>query len=249
MGISFRANVAVDMRNIDFSNFFYGTATKATSSEFVLSYGGGYRDEFKGHGFQYAGNGVPNGGRVETFTEYRHSKTLFSIDDLDVVVKALVKAASTDTLKDDANLIIRAMIGNDNISGSGGNDLLYGGSGADHINGRAGNDRILSGPGSDTMSGGSGADTFLFVARSHSGAKSSDTIIDFGKGNDILDFSKIGASEFIGSAKFSGEHGEIRFEKHGGNTFVEIDFTGDKKADFVLRLEGSHQMQDSDFAL
>ena len=49
--------------------------------------------------------------------------------------------------------------GNDVYSGLGGDDKVYGGQGDDQIDGDTGNDRLIGGSGGDTVSGGGGADT------------------------------------------------------------------------------------------
>lgn len=73
---------------------------------------------------------------------------------------------------------IRGLSGNDNLTGSGGNDTIYGDRGADIIDGGDGNDQIFGGKESDKLSGGNG-DDFL------SGNNDNDTLTG-GAGNDVL---------------------------------------------------------------
>jgi hypothetical protein len=67
--------------------------------------------------------------------------------------------------------------GDDNISGGGGNDKLYGGDGNDLIRGGAGDDIIAGGEGDDTLLGGVGDDTITVLGN--------DTV-DGGEGDDVI---------------------------------------------------------------
>ncbi|WP_228049846.1 DUF4347 domain-containing protein [Tychonema sp. LEGE 06208] len=73
---------------------------------------------------------------------------------------------------------IFALSGNDNLTGSSGNDTILGNQGADIINGADGNDSLFGGKESDQLSGGNGND-FL------SGNNDNDTLTG-GAGNDLL---------------------------------------------------------------
>ncbi len=52
--------------------------------------------------------------------------------------------------------------GNDHIEGGNGNDKLTGDAGNDNLNGGAGNDTLIGGTGNDIMTGGLGNDTYMF---------------------------------------------------------------------------------------
>lgn len=248
MGIKFTAGAAIDMLAINFSNLLDGTPTTATSSKYELRYSGGYRDVFEGDGFKYNSDGIPKGGTVEDFTEYKRSKELFEISDMSVSAKAIVKAAFTADTTDDLTLIINEMSGNDRVIGSNGNDTLFAAGGNDKINGRGGNDVILSGPGVDTMTGGTGTDAFVFLETVHSNASSRDTITDFEHG-DVIHLTNLGSGTFIGMSAFSGAAGEVRYSQEAGDTFVHGDFNGDAVADFSVRLKGVITLTEDDFAL
>lgn len=140
--------------------------------------------------------------------------------------------------------------GNDRINGAAGNDTLYGSSG---------NDRIAGGSGADTLYGGSGNDTFVFAARSDSTVKSfgRDTICDFTH-KDFLDLKALDANSkksgnqsfsFIGTDKFHGKAGELRFEKKASDTYVYADTNGDKKVDFSFHLDDAVKLVKADFLL
>ena len=73
------------------------------------------------------------------------------------------------------------------LTGTGTDDILYGGDGANTILGNGGDDILIDGAGSDVMTGGSGRDIFVLTP---DGA--ADTIMDFQLGVDRLDFSAYG---------------------------------------------------------
>ncbi|HTU09640.1 MAG TPA: M10 family metallopeptidase C-terminal domain-containing protein [Allosphingosinicella sp.] len=139
----------------------------------------------------------------------------------------------------------------DALQGGGGNDLLNGFAGDDRLEGGAGNDRLLGGLGHDELFGGAGADIFVFTRAADSrtalrsdGRKSLPDIIgDFASGEDRIDLSGIDAIagnaghddfSFIGTAAFSGQAGELRYEVRGGLSQIMADTNGDGAADFSL---------------
>jgi len=73
---------------------------------------------------------------------------------------------------------IFGLSGNDNLTGSPGNDIIFGNKGADIIDGTDGDDQLFGGKGSDKLLGGNGND-FL------RGDNDNDTLTG-GAGNDIL---------------------------------------------------------------
>lgn len=151
--------------------------------------------------------------------------------------------------------------GNDRIHGGTGHDRLWGGSGRDLLKGEAGNDKLYGGAGADKLHGGSGRDTFVFksVKDSTVSASGRDTIYDFSrKQGDGIDLKAIDADAtargnqaftFIGSEKFHGKAGELRYQKKGGDTFVSGDVDGDGKADFAIKVDASLTFAKADFLL
>ena len=140
-------------------------------------------------------------------------------------------------------------------------DVLNGGKGNDTLKGGAGNDKLYGGAGADKLYGEAGADIFVFRAKSDStlSSKDRDTIYDFdGKAGDRIDLSGFDANDkkggmqdfsFIGSNKFSGKAGELRYEKVKGDTFVYADTNGDKTADFAIKFDDTITFQKGYFLL
>ncbi len=257
MGIKLTASFALDMNALNFSNLLYGTPTVHTSSTYELSYSNGVRDVFKGTGFRYDQYDVPTGGTVKSLTEYYGSSKYFVVEGFSIAATAIVDAAFTSSLSDDAALIIKAMKGSDAVTGSNQDDFLFAAQGDDVIKARGGDDVILSGPGADDMYGGGGADIFAFIHKTHSTSSDRDTIFDFTSA-DTIDLSVIDANsrasggqsfKFIGKDGFHGKAGELRYVKKSSDTYVYGDTNGDKKADIAIHLDDALNMKASDFIL
>ncbi|QNM82912.1 calcium-binding protein [Sphingomonas sabuli] len=159
--------------------------------------------------------------------------------------------------------VLSGNAGADVLNGNGGNDALYGGNGDDTIDGGTGHDWIEGGVGRDLMTGGAGADIFAFNSGEFGGlsAGACDRIVDFSRAqgdqirlNTIDANSANGATSneaftFIGSDGFHGVAGELRYIQNNGATYVMGDTNGDGAADFMLRLEGTHNLVAGDFLL
>ncbi len=92
------------------------------------------------------------------------------------------------TITIDGKTHIFAQSGNDEITGTAGDEVIDGGKGNDILNGGAGADELYGGKGNDTLNGGAGADelyggkgddTLVFDA--------ADAVINGGAGNDTLE--------------------------------------------------------------
>ncbi|HIU17042.1 MAG TPA: hypothetical protein IAB01_01175 [Candidatus Avidesulfovibrio excrementigallinarum] len=77
-----------------------------------------------------------------------------------------------------ADDVIFGQEGNDTIHGGAGDDVIYGGSGNDTIHGGAGNDYIDGGAGNDMLYGGAGNDIIVYDAH--------DVLVDGGEGIDFM---------------------------------------------------------------
>lgn len=149
----------------------------------------------------------------------------------------------------------------DYLFGGAGDDTVAGGVGNDVIEGNTGNDLLYGGKGADKLAGGTGADTFVFKSTTDStvAASGRDTISDFSRvQNDKIGLSAIDANtkvegnqafSFIGTEKFHGAAGELRYEKVGGDTLIHGDVNGDGKADFSLLVDAAIDFRAGDFIL
>jgi Ca2+-binding RTX toxin-like protein len=138
------------------------------------------------------------------------------------------------------------------IAAGAGNDVLKGGRGAEQLEGDAG---------ADVISGGGGADHFVFVLAADSTVAKSgrDLIKDFSHAqHDRIDLSVIDAKaggppadafSFIGTHKFDGSAGELRFQPHAGHTLIQADTDGDRHADFEIDLQNQVTLTKGDFLL
>lgn len=161
-------------------------------------------------------------------------------------------------------------VGNDTILGGDGRDRLVGGmnidrlvggSGNDTLFGGLGNDSLIGGSGKDRMTGGSGADHFIFTDRLDSGTRPAgrDVITDFVRGQgDKINLSAIDANlrfvgnqtfEFVGTDRFSGSAGELRYQQTNGTTLIFADLDGDRRADFSIELSRQIPLHEHDFFL
>lgn len=132
---------------------------------------------------------------------------------------------------------------------------------AQTITGNNGANKITGGGGKDTMTGKGGKDTFDFNALSDTtkSGSSCDVIKDFTKG-DKIDLNTIDANSKLGGnqnftflagkgAAFTGVAGQLHYKALGGNTLIEADINGDKKADLAILLSGSKTLAKTDFIL
>jgi Ca2+-binding RTX toxin-like protein len=144
----------------------------------------------------------------------------------------------------------------DTIDGGDGDDTLLGGAGADTITAGAGADKLTGGAGADTMTGGAGADTYIYTASSDSGTASDsfDIITDFDVSADKFDLTALLANDtfdFVAAegGAFTGTGAEVRWDKDGGATLIEIDINGDGTADMKIKLDDSVDLTASNFSL
>ena len=96
--------------------------------------------------------------------------------------------------------------GNDELFGGTGNDTLYGLAGDDWLQGGAGNDWLDGGEGNDTLQGGAGDDTLL--------GGGGDDILQGGEGNDWLDGGE-------GNDTLMGEAGNDTLEGREGDDILD----------------------------
>ncbi len=139
----------------------------------------------------------------------------------------------------------------ENATGGGGRDMLTGNAANNVLEGRGGR---------DLLTGGGGDDTFRFGAATDSYGSAADRITDFGVGADVIDLSAIdadgqsggdGSFEFLGTGRFSGAEGEVRYVIRDSSsvTIVLGDIDGDRSADFRLVINGDSPLNSGDFLL
>jgi GH24 family phage-related lysozyme (muramidase) len=130
-------------------------------------------------------------------------------------------------------------------------DFIIGSKGANILSGMAGKDILAGLGGADVLTGGKGADIFAFRAAGDSKPNAADIITDFVPGTDRIALSAVGDLSFLGkhNARFTGDGGEIRWFRRGGDTIVEVDTNADRKADMRIVLEGNLTLTAGDFLL
>ena len=152
--------------------------------------------------------------------------------------------------------------GADVIDGGDDPDTLIGGPGEDTIDAGHGGDRVWAGPGADDVRGGFGPDVFVIRSLDEIPVGPSfdqiEVIRDFEDNNDVIQLTRIDADtttpgdqafEFVSNAAFSGTPGELRFERIGMGTLVELDVDGDRSADGHFLISGYPSLNASDFLL
>ena len=147
--------------------------------------------------------------------------------------------------------------GSDQISGGGGADTLHGQAGSDAVSGGTGADFIAGGADADQLTGGGSADTFAYDATTNSRRNAMDIITDFNaNATDIIDLAGIDALSggadnrftWRGTQDFTGL-GQLRYEVNNGDTFVEVNTSGDLRPELRIEISGLHTLDELDFIL
>lgn len=129
-----------------------------------------------------------------------------------------------------------ATSGNDTLSGTSGDDIIFGFDGADSISGLAGNDHLIGGDGNDTLNGGDGNDIL-------EGGLGNDTLWG-GDGDDVL-------MGYGGSDALWGEDGADVFGflaedvGNGVDTLHDFDISEEDVIDISDILTGYDPMVDA----
>ncbi|MGP3696597.1 calcium-binding protein [Rhodobacter sp. NSM] len=134
--------------------------------------------------------------------------------------------------------------GNDRLDGGSGDDRLFGGAGRDVLDGGSGADRLVGGAGRDILEGGEDRvrDTFVFNVLSDSRAGTvRDVIHDFVHAIDRIDLSGIDAdtttagNQHLAFSNSARAH-SVWVTDVGEDLVLRADVTGDRAADFEIRL-------------
>jgi Ca2+-binding RTX toxin-like protein len=148
--------------------------------------------------------------------------------------------------------------GNDSLDGDWGNDSIVGGAGNDSLYGDVGADRLRGGLGTDLIDCGIGTGADVIVYNSHlesANSSARDTIQSFTPGIDDINLRTIDANTLLtGNQNFaySGTTAtahSVWISTSAGNTIVYADVTGDRTADFSVRLLGVTSLSSGDFVL
>jgi Ca2+-binding RTX toxin-like protein len=147
------------------------------------------------------------------------------------------------------------------IDGTGNalNNRMEGNDAANKFYGLGGDDILIGRGGADDLTGGAGNDIFDYNLVSDSRGTSIDRILDFTQGQDKIDLSTIDADStlsgnqafrFIGTDVFSGTAGDLRYDHStAGMTSVFVDIDGNRAADMVIHIDGTHLLGLTDFIL
>ncbi|WP_369814186.1 beta strand repeat-containing protein, partial [Methylophilus sp. Leaf414] len=113
--------------------------------------------------------------------------------------------------------------GNDTLNGGAGNDILRGGSGNDTLDGGIGNDILVGGSGNDSLTGGAGRDIFRWEKGDEgtAGSPAVDTVTDFTLNADVIDLRSVLQGESLANLS-----NYVRVTVENGNTVLHISSTG-----------------------
>ena len=140
--------------------------------------------------------------------------------------------AAGDVLTSIENLY-GSFTGNNTLTGSSGDNRLESYSGDDVIDGGAGSDFIIGGQGNNVLSGGLGTDTFWFNQTFSDGISQITDLqeVDNISISQLYNNGSYVTPDFIGTSAFSGNAMELRYEKVGGQTLIQLDDDGDGISD------------------
>jgi Ca2+-binding RTX toxin-like protein len=161
--------------------------------------------------------------------------------------------------------------GADTILGTSGANSFVGESGNDTLDGRGGNDTLRGDWGADILIGGPGADLLTTRWQFDDGARdlirfrslldsgvtaaTRDQVFGFARGSDKIDLSLIDANPSLAGnqafrvvAAFTSAPGEVRLDRAGADTIVQVDGDTDTAVDMTVRVVGVH-LTASDFLL
>ena len=135
------------------------------------------------------------------------------------------------------------------LTGTSGNDVLFGGANDDRLDGADGNDLLRGGKGSDTMTGGPGADTFVWRSTDYLGGTYTDTIKGFGNGQDMLDLRDLLQGEHASPGSVGNLEQYLHFSTQptpggsGTDTVIKVTVNGGNPggtnpSDMTIVLEG-----------
>ncbi len=143
------ARQPVNVKRLDFSRLLDGENAYANNRTIRLDYKDTKeRERFEGNFTANAlSRSISGSAATWKLTNYKTGKLKFVFTEMDLSAAAVLAAAKTKSLKDDHALIHKLLSGNDSLTGSPFDDVLYGYGGDDTLRGGAGKDRLDGGDG------------------------------------------------------------------------------------------------------
>ncbi|QQX82477.1 hypothetical protein JK628_07295 [Shewanella sp. KX20019] len=122
-------------------------------------------------------------------------------------------------------------MGNDQLSGGSGNDLLFAGDGDDKLDGGSGNDELYGGSGDDNLAGGSGDDILFGDSGSDTldGGSGADQMFG-GAGDDTIVFDR---GDFASNADGSMNSDSFSYDGGDGFDVLQISSVNDEIIDMA----------------
>lgn len=185
---------------------------------------------------------------------------VYLVNTLDDVVSE-VGGQGTDTVRANVNYVLGNAVENlrlfdaaTNGTGNGLNNVIEGSYGDNTLRGQAGNDTLNGSSGADKLIGGTGADVFVFDWGDNLDQPGEmDRIADYASGVDRIDmtpFNSYGGVDFLGTAAFTNQAFEMRYEALTKNSVrLLIDTSGDGLADMAIDVVGTTALTLTDFIL
>jgi Ca2+-binding RTX toxin-like protein len=199
---------------------------------FTAQSSGGIGLEIGGSGFKGAFGRPKATGTVTEIKYFSDGTPFYKLKDAKYAFSKL--ADSNDTAKHTEKIFAKK----DTITGSFGNDTLYGFNGDDTINGKGGADYLYGNDGEDVLNGGDaadyldggkGKDTYLFKADPITGY---DTIVKFQKGERIelkakffagLELGELAAEHFVVGTAAKDVDDHILYSASSGLIYFDAD--------------------------
>src|SRR4051794_30964827 len=110
-GVNVNSGYSFDIRELDFSSLSDGTYYTATPISYLVDFGNGYKDEFRGFGFTYNAYLEPLSGVVASYAFTYFGTRLLTFDGLAVSAVAIGAAAKTYSVADDYDVVRTAFAG------------------------------------------------------------------------------------------------------------------------------------------
>lgn len=242
--------------NMDNSQVWYGSVTKATSNQIQVT-SGSYVQNYYGS-FTYSGNYL-TGGTVTSTNFYVSGTKIYQITGGSFNAVTVANYAFSGNVQASLGYIFAGadrFNGSsqvDRLNGYAGNDQLYGNGGNDVLKGGTGNDFIDGGTGSDSLIGGLGNDLYLVnLIKSVAGAAVlQDSISELvSQGTDTLRLQTSASLGLISYATLTLaanlENLDVSLTGNNklnltGNTSANV-LTGNSVANVVNGLDGADRM-------